>query len=53
MNDTNKKPSVLFWNVVDPGDSYDIKKSMIAKFSDQPPKFMGNNLELVCLFQAA
>lgn len=46
------KSSVL-WNVLDPDDPYDIKKSMIAKLPDHPSQPMGNHLELVCLLQAA
>jgi len=29
------------WNIVEPGDAYDIRKSMIAKLPDHPPRFMG------------
>lgn len=45
--------SKLIWNIVEPGDPYDIRKSMIAKLPEHPKNFMGNNLEMVCLLQAA
>lgn len=51
MSRPNK--SSILWNVVDPDDPYDIKKSMIAKLPDHPSQPMGNHLELVCLLQAA
>jgi hypothetical protein len=48
------------WNVVEPGDPYDIRKyflyyfrSMIAKVPGDKKTFMGDYLEIVCLFQAA
>lgn len=50
----------MLWNVIEPGDPYDIRKysyynyrSMIANLPNQSNKFMGDNIELVCLFQAA
>jgi len=49
---SNPKSAAL-WNVMDPGDPYDIKKSMIARLPDHPPKPMGQHLELICLLQAA
>ena len=49
----------VLWNVQEPGDPYDIKKyihypyrSMIATLPGQS-NFMGDNLEIVCLLQAA
>lgn len=36
--------SSLMWNVIDPGDPYDIKKSMIARLPEHNCNFMGNNL---------
>lgn len=48
------------WNCIEPGDPYDIRKyqllifrSKIARLPGESKTFMGNNLELVCLFQAA
>jgi DNA repair exonuclease SbcCD nuclease subunit len=52
MSDRASKSSIL-WNVVEPGDPYDIKKSMIARLPDHPTTPMGSHLELVCLLQAA
>jgi hypothetical protein len=43
----------VFWNVVDPDDPYDIRKSMIARLPDHSQNFMGGHLEVVCLMQAA
>jgi hypothetical protein len=43
----------LLWNIVEPGDPYDIKKSLIAKLPGDRRVYMGDNLEVVCLFQAA
>jgi len=43
----------LIWNVQEPDDPYDIKKSMIAKLPDHPSKPMGQYLEVVCLLQSA
>jgi hypothetical protein len=43
----------LMWNTVAPGDPYDIRRSLIAKLPGDSKQFMGDNLELVCLFQAA
>jgi hypothetical protein len=43
----------LLWNIVEPGDPYDIKKSLIAKLPGDRHIFMGDCLEMVCLFQAA
>jgi hypothetical protein len=51
MSKGNK--SSTLWNVLDPDDPYDIKKSMIAKLPDHPSQPMGRHLELVCLLQAA
>lgn len=45
--------SSLLWNVVDPDDPYDIRKSMIARLPEHTQNFMGGNLEIVCLMQAA
>lgn len=54
----NKKD--VLWNIIEPGDPYDIRKytfyhfrSMIARLPGENKKFMGDNLEIVCLFQAA
>lgn len=41
------------WNVQEPGDPYDIRRSMIAKLPDHPTKPMGEYLDMVCLMQAA
>jgi hypothetical protein len=38
---------------LEPGDPYDIKKSLIAKLPGDRKLFMGDSLEIVCLFQAA
>ena len=46
-------PKRALWNVQEPDDPYDIKKSMIAKLPNHPSKRMGPYLELVCLLQAA
>jgi hypothetical protein len=43
----------LLWNIVEPGDPYDIKKSLIAKLPGDRHTYMGDCLEMVCLFQAA
>lgn len=50
----------VLWNVVEPGDPYDIRKlslylfrSMIAKLPGDSQNFMGDNLEIVCLLQSA
>lgn len=43
----------LLWNMIEPGDPYDIKKSLIARVPGDKRIFMGDHLELVCLFQAA
>lgn len=43
----------LLWNMIEPGDPYDIRQSLIAKVPGDRKVFMGDNLELVCLFQAA
>jgi hypothetical protein len=51
MSKANK--SSTLWNVLDPDDPYDIKKSMIARLPDHPSQPMGQHLELVCLLQAA
>lgn len=39
--------------MIEPGDPYDIKKSLIARVPGDTRIFMGDHLELVCLFQAA
>jgi hypothetical protein len=39
--------------MIDPGDPYDIKKSLIAKLPGDKKIFMGDHLELVVLFQGA
>lgn len=49
---TNTRSSIL-WNTIEPGDPYDIRKSMIARLPDHRENFMGTNLEIVCLMQAA
>ena len=41
MSIQDKGKSSHLWNVQEPGDPYDIKKSMIAKLPDHPPKPMG------------
>jgi hypothetical protein len=51
MSQTQKRE--LLWNIVEPGDPYDIKKSLIAKLPGDRKMFMGDHLEMVCLFQAA
>lgn len=43
----------ILWNMADPGDPYDIKKSLIAKLPGDNKIFMGEHLELVLLFQGA
>lgn len=43
----------LLWNMVEPGDNYDIRKSMIAKLPGSRNIYMGDHLEIVVLFQAA
>lgn len=50
----------ILWNVVEPGDPYDIRKyffllqrSMIAKLPGSRKNFMGSHLEIVCLLQSA
>lgn len=45
--------SSILWNVVDPDDPYDIRKSMIARLPDHSQNTMGGHLEIVCLMQAA
>ena len=50
---TSPTKSSLLWNIVDPDDPYDIRKSMIARLPDHSANFMGHNLEIVCLMQAA
>lgn len=42
MNKPNKGQNT--WNVHDPDDPYDIKKSMIARLPDHPPQPMGRHL---------
>ncbi len=34
----------LLWNIVEPGDPYDIKKSLIAKLPGDKRLFMGDNI---------
>lgn len=51
INNTQKRE--LLWNILEPGDPYDIKRSMIAKLPGDRKMFMGDNLEIVVLFQAA
>jgi hypothetical protein len=41
------------WNIQEPGDPYDITKSMIQRLPGEEKIFMGENLEIVCFFQAA
>jgi hypothetical protein len=43
----------LLWNVLEPGDPYDITKSLIAKIPGDKKPFMGDNIEMVCFLQAA
>ena len=43
----------MLWNSIDPGDPYDIKKSLIARIPGDKKIFMGDHLELVVLFQGA
>ncbi len=42
MSKPNKSSNL--WNVLDPDDPYDIKKSMIAKLPNHPPQSMGKHL---------
>lgn len=51
MSTTNKRD--ILWNMIDPGDPYDIRKSLIAKLPGDKKIFMGDQLELVVLFQGA
>ncbi len=58
LSSTQKKE--ILWNIIEPGDPYDIKKyspiisrSMIAKLPGDRQNFMGDHIELVCLMQAA
>jgi len=51
LSSTVKKE--ILWNIIEPGDPYDIKRSMIAKLPGDEKNFMGGHLDLVCLFQAA
>lgn len=53
MHTPNRSKSSHLWNVQEPGDPYDIKKSMIARLPDHPPKPMGEHLEIICLLQSA
>ena len=53
MSTPNRNKSSHLWNVQEPGDPYDIKKSMIAQLPDNPPQPMGEHLDLICLLQAA
>ena len=46
------KKSIL-WNALEPGDPYDIRKSMIASLPGAKKVNMGNKLEMLCLLQAA
>lgn len=48
----SEKHNVL-WNMIDPGDPYDIKKSLIAKLPGDKKMYMGDHLELIVLFQGA
>ena len=43
----------LLWNVLEPGDHYDISKSLIARLPGDRKSFMGEHLDVICLFQAA
>ena len=43
----------LLWNFLELGDPYDINRSLIARLPGDKKPFMGDNIELVCLFQAA
>ena len=52
-NISNAQKRELLWNILEPGDPYDIKKSLIAKLPGDRKHFMGDSLEIVCLFQAA
>lgn len=51
MNPTTK--SSILWNIVDPEDPYDIRKSMIAKLPEHSQNAMSGHLEIVCMMQAA
>jgi hypothetical protein len=50
---SNSTRREVLWNVLEPGDPYDIKKSMIAKLPGDRKIFMGDHLDMVCLLQAA
>jgi hypothetical protein len=52
-NMSNAQKRELLWNILEPGDPYDIKRSMIAKLPGDKKLFMGDHLEIVALFQAA
>ena len=39
--------------MIDPGDPYDIKQSLIARIPGDTKIFMGDHIELVLLFQSA
>lgn len=52
-NVTNVQKRELLWNILEPGDPYDIKKSLIAKIPGDKKLFMGDSLEMILLFQAA
>ena len=58
LSSTLKKE--ILWNIIEPGDPYDIKRyqvnqwrSMIAKLPGDERNFMGEHMDIVCLFQAA
>lgn len=41
------------WNALEPGDPYDITKSLIATMPGHKKLFMGDNVEMVAFLQAA
>jgi hypothetical protein len=53
MNQRTPGKASHLWNVQEPGDPYDIRRSMIAKLPDHPNKPMNEYLEMVCLLQGA
>ena len=52
MSDSPTKKGLL-WNVLEPGDNYEIRKSLIARMPGDRKIFMGDHVDMVCLFQAA
>lgn len=51
MNDSYEKKGIL-WNVLEPGDAYDIRRSLIARMPGDRKIFMGEHVDMVCLLQA-